>query len=103
MAKLEIFLVTNNNTRMFLGEMSLGNFSSLDVPDSVKEITINQLKIDDSQRVRILNGLKFENINTIGDLLEKSQAELLRIPNFGRKSLGVLLDSISIYGLSIKR
>lgn len=37
--------------------------------------------------VRSLNCLKRDKINTIGDLLDKSEADLLRIRNFGEKSM----------------
>ena len=37
--------------------------------------------------IRSLNCLKYDDIIYIGDLVQKSEGELLRIPNFGKKSL----------------
>jgi hypothetical protein len=39
------------------------------------------------QDVRIFNALRNDGINTIGDLILKTERELLRLPNFGRRSV----------------
>ena len=44
---------------------------------------IDQLELS----IRTTNALEIENIFSIRDLVKKAPAELLRIPNFGRKSL----------------
>ncbi len=45
-------------------------------------------KVDELElSVRSANCLKNDNIVYIGDLIQKSEAEMLRTPNFGRKSL----------------
>ena len=50
--------------------------------------------------VRSANCLKNDNIIYIGDLVQKSESEMLRTPNFGRKSLNEIkevLSSMSLY------
>jgi DNA-directed RNA polymerase subunit alpha len=45
-------------------------------------------KVDELElSVRSMNCLKNDNIIYIGDLVQKSEGEMLRTPNFGRKSL----------------
>ena len=49
--------------------------------------------------VRSYNCLKNANIQTIGDLVQKTEAEMLRTKNFGRKSLNEIKEILS--GLSL--
>lgn len=58
-------------------------------------------KIDEMElSVRSYNCLKMENINLIGDLVQKTETEMLKLPNFGRKSLNELKDNLKAMGLS---
>jgi DNA-directed RNA polymerase subunit alpha len=50
--------------------------------------------------VRSYNCLKNANIQTIGDLVQKSESEMLRTKNFGRKSLNEIKEILSRLGLS---
>jgi len=50
--------------------------------------------------VRSYNCLKNANIQTIGDLVQKTEAEMLRTKNFGRKSLNEIKEILSQLGLS---
>lgn len=50
--------------------------------------------------VRAYNCLKNANIRTINDLVEKTEAEMLKTKNFGRKSLNDLKDKLAEMGLS---
>jgi Bacterial RNA polymerase, alpha chain C terminal domain len=59
-------------------------------------------KVDDlSLSVRTANGLKNDNIVYIGDLVQKSEAELLRTPNFGRKSLNEIKEVLAQTGTGL--
>ncbi len=49
--------------------------------------------------VRSYNCLKNANIQTIGDLVQKTEAEMLRTKNFGRKSLNEIKEILSNLGL----
>jgi len=50
--------------------------------------------------VRSYNCLKNANIQSIGDLVQKSEAEMLRTKNFGRKSLNEIKEILAGLGLS---
>ena len=51
--------------------------------------------------VRSYNCLKNANIRTIGELVQKSEAEMLKTKNFGRKSLNEIKEILSEMGLSL--
>ena len=51
--------------------------------------------------VRSANCLKNDNIVYIGDLVQKSEQEMLRTPNFGRKSLNEIKEVLSSMGLAL--
>ncbi len=50
--------------------------------------------------VRSYNCLKNANIQTIGDLVQKTEAEMLRTKNFGRKSLNEIKEILAGFGLT---
>ena len=51
--------------------------------------------------VRSANCLKAENANYIGDLVQKTEVELLRTPNLGKKSLNEIKAVLESHGLSL--
>ena len=58
--------------------------------------------VDDLElTVRSANCLKAENIYFIGDLIQRSESELLRTPNLGRKSLNEIKDVLASKSLSL--
>ncbi len=88
----------------------LGMFVNFDEPEEVvvrekptePEFNKNLLrKVDELElSVRSMNCLKNDNIIYIGDLVQKSEGEMLRTPNFGRKSLNEIkevLTGMSLY------
>ena len=59
-------------------------------------------KVDELElSVRSANCLKNDNIVYIGDLVQKTEAEMLRTPNFGRKSLNEIKEVLSQMGLHL--
>jgi len=48
--------------------------------------------------VRSMNALKYQNILYVEDLVEKTEVELLRQPNFGRKSLDEIREVLKMIG-----
>ncbi|MFM6852819.1 MAG: DNA-directed RNA polymerase subunit alpha [Sphingopyxis sp.] len=77
-------------------------------PASSDETDTNQLnrfllkKVDELElSVRSANCLKNDNIIYIGDLVQKTEAEMLRTPNFGRKSLNEIKEVLSSMGLRL--
>ncbi|USI71869.1 DNA-directed RNA polymerase subunit alpha [Sphingomonas morindae] len=77
-------------------------------PGAEPEADANQLnryllkKVDELElSVRSANCLKNDNIIYIGDLVQKTEAEMLRTPNFGRKSLNEIKEVLSSMGLRL--
>jgi len=94
--------------RIFQDQLSL--FINFDEPKEVEkkptttepQFNKNLLKkVDELElSVRSMNCLKNDNIVYIGDLVQKTEPEMLRTPNFGRKSLNEIkevLNSMSLY------
>jgi len=84
------------------------NFAEPERPsteDSVPELEFNPAllkKVDELElSVRSANCLKNDNIVYIGDLIQKSEAEMLRTPNFGRKSLNEIKEVLAAMGLHL--
>ena len=79
------------------------------VPSAAETTTdANQLnryllkKVDELElSVRSANCLKNDNIIYIGDLVQKTEAEMLRTPNFGRKSLNEIKEVLAQMGLHL--
>ena len=58
--------------------------------------------VDDLElTVRSANCLKAENIYYIGDLIQRTEVELLKTPNLGKKSLTEIKDVLGTHGLSL--
>lgn len=89
----------------------LGIFVNFDEPDQAGSasdddgLEFNPLllkKVDELElSVRSANCLKNDNIVYIGDLIQKTEAEMLRTPNFGRKSLNEIKEVLSGMGLHL--
>jgi DNA-directed RNA polymerase subunit alpha len=59
-------------------------------------------KVDELElSVRSANCLKNDNIIYIGDLVQKTEQEMLRTPNFGRKSLNEIKEVLTTMGLHL--
>ena len=73
--------------------------------DEEDELEFNPLllkKVDELElSVRSANCLKNDNIVYIGDLIQKTEAEMLRTPNFGRKSLNEIKEVLTGMGLHL--
>ncbi|MBK1725642.1 DNA-directed RNA polymerase subunit alpha [Halorhodospira neutriphila] len=58
--------------------------------------------IDDLElTVRSANCLKAESIHYVGDLVQRTEVELLKTPNLGKKSLNEIKETLASYGLSL--
>ncbi len=53
--------------------------------------------------VRSYNCLKRAGIQTVGDLISKSEAELNAIPNFGKKSIDEVIETLHARGLNLRQ
>ena len=65
--------------------------------DSVLKMTIEELDLS----VRSFNCLKRANINTVEDLVNKTQDEMIKVRNLGRKSLEEVMQKLAALGLSL--
>ena len=65
--------------------------------DKVLEMTIEELDLS----VRSFNCLKRANINTVEDLINKTQDEMIKVRNLGRKSLEEVEHKLAMMGLSL--
>jgi DNA-directed RNA polymerase subunit alpha len=115
--KLTIFVNTNGTisaldaikitAKILTNQLSI--FMDFDTPKKEKNIlddkkinpnffkTINSLNLT----VRSANCLKAENIYYIGDLIQKSESELLKTPNLGKKSLAEIKNILATMNLSL--
>ena len=66
-------------------------------PDTMLKMTIEELDLS----VRSFNCLKRANINTVEDLVSKTQEEMIKVRNLGRKSLEEVEHKLTMMGLSL--
>jgi len=66
--------------------------------DGLDEILIEELELG----VRSYNCLKRAGVQTVGDLVRKSESELNGIPNFGQKSIEEVIETLDSRGLSLR-
>ena len=65
--------------------------------DKVLELTIEEMDLS----VRSFNCLKRANINTVEDLISKTEEEMMKVRNLGRKSLEEVINKLNLMGLSL--
>lgn len=76
--------------------------SGTDEPPQPEVDPILLRPVDDLElTVRSANCLKAENINYIGDLIQRTENELLKTPNLGRKSLNEIKEVLASRGLTL--
>ena len=66
---------------------------------NINEVLLRHVE-DLELSVRSANCLKNAGINSIGELVQKTEAEMLKTKNFGRKSLSEIKDMLTEYGLT---
>lgn len=85
---------------------SFVNLKSMEDEESIEEeVDVDPIllrPVDELElTVRSANCLKAENIYYIGDLIQRTEVELLRTPNLGKKSLTEIKDVLASHGLSL--
>jgi DNA-directed RNA polymerase subunit alpha len=76
----------------------------VEIPEGERELWWDKLNksVDELElSVRSYNCLKNANISTIGELVQKTEAEMLKTKNFGRKSLNEIKEILGGMGLSL--
>jgi DNA-directed RNA polymerase subunit alpha len=80
------------------GEAAAESAAETTVSHGMENFPIEELELG----VRSYNCLKRVGIETIGDLTSKTEAELAAIPNFGRKSIDEVRETLAAHGLTLK-
>ena len=80
-----------------LGDKSIVVEKAADQRDKVLELTIEELDLS----VRSFNCLKRANINTVEDLISKTEDEMMKVRNLGRKSLEEVINKLAMMGLTL--
>ena len=84
-----------------LSEAMGGSSTIVDKPeqtqDKVLEMTIEELDLS----VRSFNCLKRASINTVADLISKTEDDMMKVRNLGRKSLEEVINKLAMMGLSL--
>ena len=69
-----------------------------DITGKIREMSIEDMDLS----VRSYNCLKRANIHTVDDLTKKTEDDMLKVRNLGKKSLDEVIYKLSTYGLSLK-
>ena len=80
-----------------LGDKSTVVEKATDSKDKMLELTIEELDLS----VRSFNCLKRANINTVEDLISKTEDDMMKVRNLGRKSLEEVINKLAMMGLSL--
>ena len=80
-----------------LGDKSTVVEKAADSKDKMLELTIEELDLS----VRSFNCLKRANINTVEDLISKTEDEMMKVRNLGRKSLEEVINKLAMMGLHL--
>jgi DNA-directed RNA polymerase subunit alpha len=81
-----------------MGEIAAAEAEAPSTSHGMENFPIEELELG----VRSYNCLKRVGIETIGDLTSKSENELAAIPNFGRKSIEEVRETLAAHGLTLK-
>ena len=103
--QLALFVHFDDSAMTRQAPVSQGGVPAAPSADTGDTAQINRYllkKVDELElSVRSANCLKNDNIIYIGDLVQKTEAEMLRTPNFGRKSLNEIKEVLSSMGLRL--
>ena len=69
-----------------------------DITGKIREMSIEDMDLS----VRSYNCLKRANIHTVDDLTKKTEDDMLKVRNLGKKSLDEVIYKLSTYGLSLR-
>ena len=95
--------IITNNMKLFIdltvNVVSVNyNEPELDNRDKVLEMTIEELDLS----VRAFNCLKRASINTVGELVQKNQEDMMKVRNLSKKSLEEVEQKLQALGLSLR-
>jgi DNA-directed RNA polymerase subunit alpha len=96
-------------------EFVLASLRKKDIKEEIEEEVLKEDKKEDKKKlrsknlsefdlsVRSMNCLKAGKLKTVGDLVKRTEEDMMQIKNFGKKSLDELNDLLAKLGLSFKK
>ena len=95
--------IMEEHVRMFVSLSEVGNIGILVQPEEDKKTKILEMTIEEMDlSVRSYNCLKRANIHTVSDLTKKTEDDMLKVRNLGKKSLDEVIEKLEGLGLSLK-
>ena len=95
--------IMEEHIKMFVSLSELGNYNILVPPEEDKITQILEMTIEEMDlSVRSYNCLKRANIHTVEDLTKKTEDDMLKVRNLGKKSLDEVIFKLESYGLKLK-
>ncbi len=95
--------IMDEHIRMFVSLSEIGNIGILVPPEEDKKNKILEMAIEDMDlSVRSYNCLKRAGINTVQNLIQKTEEDMLKVKNLGKKSLDEIFLKLESYGLKFK-
>jgi len=95
--------IMEEHIRMFVSLSELGNIGILVPPELDKNKMILEKTIEEMDlSVRSYNCLKRANIHTVEDLTKKTEDDMLKVRNLGKKSLDEVILKLESYGLKLQ-
>ena len=95
--------IMEEHVKMFVQLSDVGNIGILVPPEEDKKTRILEMTIEEMDlSVRSYNCLKRANIHTVEDLTKKTEDDMLKVRNLGKKSLDEVIYKLESYGLKLK-
>lgn len=95
--------ILEEHVKMFVSLSEVGNIGILVPPEEDKKIKILEMTIEEMDlSVRSYNCLKRANIHTVEDLTKKTEDDMLKVRNLGKKSLDEVIAKLVSLGLQLK-
>ena len=95
--------IMEEHIKMFVSLSELGNIGILVPPEKDQRKLLLEKTIEDMDlSVRSYNCLKRANIHTVEDLTQKTEDDMLKVRNLGKKSLDEVIYKLESYGFKLK-
>lgn len=95
--------IMDEHIKMFVSLSDVGNIGILVQPEEERKTKILEMTIEEMDlSVRSYNCLKRAGIHTVEDLTKKTEDDMLKVRNLGKKSLDEVIAKIESYGLKLK-
>ena len=97
--------ILNDHLELFinLSDTANKNVEMIDGEETVKKIQLEMTIEELDLSVRSFNCLKRAGIDTVGDLTNRTQDEMIKVRNLGKKSLEEVIQKLDTMGLSLKK